>query len=159
MRWLPVVGFEGRYEVSDEGQVRGLRRGRLLSPAFVRGYPSVNLSAGSLRKARKVHQLVLEAFVGPRPPGAQARHFPDRDTNNNRLENLSWATPLANQRDRDVHGTHNRRGVKVSDDMVREIHATKAWPRGALIAMARQCGVSSTHIRRLINRQSREYVK
>jgi len=55
-----------------------------------------------------VHRLVLEAFVGPCPKGKQARHFPDRDPTNNNLCNLSWTTPLKNQRDRFRHGTSNR---------------------------------------------------
>lgn len=35
-RWLPVVGYEGLYEVSDQGRVRSLSRpghpGRILKP-------------------------------------------------------------------------------------------------------------------------------
>lgn len=55
-----------------------------------------------------VHTLVLESFVGFRPKGMQARHFPDNDTSNNRLSNLSWATPKVNQGDRVIHGTNNQ---------------------------------------------------
>lgn len=46
-----------------------------------------------------MHNLVLEAFVGPRPsPTHQAAH---RDGNklNNRLDNLYWATPKENGAD------------------------------------------------------------
>lgn len=31
--WLPVVGYEGLYEVSDDGRVRSIRAGKVLSPA------------------------------------------------------------------------------------------------------------------------------
>lgn len=52
-----------------------------------------------------IHQLVLEAFVGACPEGMEARHFPDRDTSNNRLENLRWATHQQNIDDKKFHGT------------------------------------------------------
>lgn len=54
-----------------------------------------------------VHQLVLLAFVGPCPPGLEARHFPDRSKANNRLDNLQWGTPEQNCLDKIYHGTDN----------------------------------------------------
>jgi transposase len=35
--------------------------------------------------------LILRAFVGPRPIGCRAFHYPDSDCRNNRLANLRWA--------------------------------------------------------------------
>src|SRR5215210_6870775 len=52
-----------------------------------------------------VHRLILEAFVSPPPEGMVGRHFPDRDPSNNRIDNLSWGTPLQNTADRIAHGT------------------------------------------------------
>ncbi|MBY0458311.1 MAG: HNH endonuclease [Gemmataceae bacterium] len=52
--------------------------------------------------------MVLEAFVGLCPLGCVARHFPDRDRANNRLENLQWGTQSQNQADRIFHGTEKR---------------------------------------------------
>ena len=79
----------------------------------------------SIRGVRRyVHQLVLEAFVGPRPEGMESRHFPDRDPANNRVENLSWGTHQQNIRDQKVHGTDNsgeRNGqVKLTASMVKQ---------------------------------------
>jgi hypothetical protein len=45
------------------------------------------------------------AFVGPRPAGMGACHFPDRNPLNCRLENLRWGTQLENMKDQAVHGT------------------------------------------------------
>ena len=99
--WRPIPGYEA-YEVSDEGQVR--RGGRIIKPqASHNGRLRVHLSN---RRRISIHRLVLLAFVGPAPPGTQARHYPDPDPTNNRLENLSWATPKVNQRDRIEHGTY-----------------------------------------------------
>jgi hypothetical protein len=100
MEWRSVVGYEGFYEVSNEGHVRSLRRyrcaGRVLHPAPDKdGYLTVSLCRLGIAKTRFVHHLVLEAFVGLRPPGAQARHLNDFPWEN-RLENLAWGTRAEN---------------------------------------------------------------
>src|SRR5262245_15940652 len=53
------------------------------------GYYSVNLHRGGNKVARYIHHLVLEAFVGPRPPGMVCRHL-DGDPAHNHVENLRW---------------------------------------------------------------------
>lgn len=118
-RWLPVVGFDGLYEVSDLGRVRSLARvvphrssGRLTLPERVmagsrratRKYQMVNLWKDGRQHAKYVHALVLEAFVGPRPPGYDACHY-DGCVTNNRLDNLRWDTRSANMIDAMRHGT------------------------------------------------------
>jgi hypothetical protein len=45
------------------------------------------------------HKLVLEAFVGPRPPGKEARHA-NNIRSDNRLKNLSWSTHVRNEKDK-----------------------------------------------------------
>jgi hypothetical protein len=65
-----------------------------------KGYLKVNLDVGGKNVARCVHQLVLEAFVGPKPEGQEGCHFPDPDKSNNSVANLRWDTHLENVRDR-----------------------------------------------------------
>lgn len=116
--WKPVVGYEGLYEVSDLGRVQSLDRittgkrnrrirGRMLSLSVAKdgGYHVVNLWKDNRLRVRRVSVLVLEAFVGPRPEGMVARHWPDRDPTNNRLENLRWGTQSENMLDKRAHGT------------------------------------------------------
>jgi hypothetical protein len=109
-RWLPVLGYEGRYEVSDDGQVRSLLRWRgsqtrVLKPWPNRyGYWCVSLSSGGKRNGL-VHTLMLSAFVGPRPPGALALHTDDNQ-NNNTLPNLRWGTYSENLLDMVANGNH-----------------------------------------------------
>lgn len=112
--WLPIVGHEGRYEVSDRGRVRSLdridargchRTGRVLTPGpDSMGYQLVNLYRDGRNRSRRIHLLVIETFVGPRPEGRQVRHL-DGDPTNNRLENLAYGTPSQNALDRVAHGT------------------------------------------------------
>jgi len=106
--WLPVPGWEGRYEVSDQGYVRSLvngdRRGGFpreeplyMPGSYSRGYRRVTLS--NPKRTVKVCRLVLLAFVGPCPPGHQAAHE-DGDCTQDALRNLAWKTPAQNNADK-----------------------------------------------------------
>jgi hypothetical protein len=68
------------------------------------GYLIVGLHKDGKQYTRKVHQLILETFVGPRPPGMEACHN-NGDPSDNRLQNLRWDTPKNNHADRKIHGT------------------------------------------------------
>jgi hypothetical protein len=122
LRWKPIPGYPG-YEVSETGLVRTWRKrnARARPPAEPRivqwvvgdnGRAQVSLSLDGKVKNRQVHQLVLEAFVGPRPEGCVGRHVVDNNPLNNCLSNLAWGTPKQNQEDRLVHGT-DLRGAQV----------------------------------------------
>lgn len=117
--WRAIPGYEGRYEASSLGRVRSLDRvrsngrkwrGRTLKPVpMVRGYLSVNLWLDNSPRMHLVHRLVLAAFVGPAPEGAEGRHM-DGDPSHNALGNLSWGTHSENQYDQVRHGTHHNAG-------------------------------------------------
>jgi hypothetical protein len=109
--WLPVVGYDGLYEVSDLGRVRSLPRqrtaGGILRPGTTYGYHRVSLSDGNVRRNLLVHRIVLLAFVGEPPEGFQAAHR-NGDRTDNRLANLYWATREENTQDRHEHGKFRR---------------------------------------------------
>jgi hypothetical protein len=118
--WLPVPGYEGYYEVSDQGRVRSMPRtllrvdgrplplrGRILKPTpNTDGYLHVGLCRGNKKRTRSVHALVLEAFVGPCPTGLEGCHENDVKSDN-RLSNLRWDTRSANTYDRVRNGNHH----------------------------------------------------
>lgn len=116
-KWRPVPCRDGMYEVSDLGRVRSLDRvvtridgrtcryrGKTLNPSTARtpDYPVVYLGNG---RSARVHNLVLESFVGPRPTGMVACHN-DGNHHNNRLRNLRWDSYSANNHDLVKHNTH-----------------------------------------------------
>lgn len=97
--WKTIPSNE-RYEVSNLGSVRraiaGRRtfKGRLLkcqSRGRCKPYRIVSLGVGSARgyKSQSVAELVLEAFVSPRPLEHEPDHI-NRNTLDDRLENLRW---------------------------------------------------------------------
>lgn len=118
--WKPVVGFEGKYEVSDLGRVRSLNRD-IYQPRFPGGKPHRQTRKGQILRpgrmpqghqsvvlTRKggsfcVHALVLAAFVGPRPSGMDVRHL-DGNPANNTLGNLAYGTRSENCADAVRHG-------------------------------------------------------
>jgi hypothetical protein len=120
-RWLPVADYEGIYEVSDQGRVRSLDRtvphghtgtrraaGKVLCPVIDSvGYPFVHLGRRPQRRVR-IHVLVLETFVGPRPSGLHGLHRDDVKTNG-RLSNLRWGTQSENIADGWVNTRRKRR--------------------------------------------------
>lgn len=113
--WRAIPGYEGRYEVSSEGEVRSLRNTRggtraiprvlALRPTRHRTQTYYNVTLWNSGKPRcfGVHTLVLLAHVGPRPAGMQAAHW-DGAGSNNALSNLRWATPTENMADQIRHG-------------------------------------------------------
>lgn len=113
--WLPVVGYEGIYEVSSIGRVRSIDRisssgsrlkGKLMTPfSTPHGYLRVGLCRDGKTKTTLVHPLVLEAFVGPRPKGADCRHLNDVP-DDNRVENLRWGSRSMNLFDNVRNGNH-----------------------------------------------------
>jgi hypothetical protein len=142
-RRLPVVGYEGLYEVSDRGRVwslprlvngpHGLRRwpGRELKWCIrPDGYPSVNLCRDGKARHRFVHHLVLEAFNRPRPDGMEARHGPGGKLRP-WITNLCWGTREDNVGPDRVRDGQSNRGArqwksKLNPDLVREIRRRTA---------------------------------
>ena len=114
--WRPIRGYEDRYEVSSFGQVRSLfyhcwnRFGRRSKPLMLKptpgddGHLRVGVVGKEKREHRYVHHLVLETFAGPCPLGHECAHG-DGNAQNNRLDNLRWATKTENEWDKIGHGT------------------------------------------------------
>ena len=130
--WRPVRGFEGIYEVSDQGRVRSLDRilsdgrrwrGRIMRTQIVDRYEQLVLARNG-QTARTAHGLVLEAFRGERPAGMEVCHG-NGDPTDNRLENLRWDTPKNNAADREAHGrtakSERNGSAKLTPDEVRSI--------------------------------------
>jgi len=93
--WMPAVGFNGIYEVSDLGRVKRVDSGRILRRRGGNGYDVAVLFRNGVRNQRLVHRLVVEAFVGIIPTGLQVNHI-NGDKLDNTLSNLEIVTPSQN---------------------------------------------------------------
>ena len=139
----PVVGFEGLYEVSDQGNVRSVphkawhtrgkgfwlnKPGKVLKqhPTGGVGYLGVSLHKDGKQKTYNVHSLVATAFLGPVPDGQEVRHGPEGILCNV-LSNLSYGTRSQNMMDKvrdgkDSRGRKNKKWTGVTEDAVLAIY-------------------------------------
>jgi hypothetical protein len=107
--WLPVVGYEDYYEVSNMGRIRSLRRtiytkdrktknkpSVILDPKpNPYGYKIVSIRVNNIRKCIMVHRLVAMAFIKNEHSKPFVNHK-DRNRSNNHVENLEWCTQSEN---------------------------------------------------------------
>lgn len=98
--WKDVQGYEGLYQVSNTGQVRGVKRGKTLKPHKSKaGYLEVTLSKQNTFAYFLIHRLVAQAFI-PNPEGKPQINHKNGVKTDNRLDNLEWSTRSENQRHR-----------------------------------------------------------
>lgn len=102
--YMPVVGFEGHYEVGKDGSLWSLNYKRSgqrkqMRPAPDKdGYLHVLLCKDGEQKTCRVHQLVLNAYY-PKPSDDLEVLHQNSEPSDNRLENLAWGTHDENLND------------------------------------------------------------
>lgn len=109
-KWKSIPGYEGLYEVSDQGKFRSLDRtvtrtngttvrykGNLLRLDYGKkdGYPVVHLCKNGKATAYNAHRIVAEVFIG-KVDGKQFINHKDGDKNNCAASNLEWVTASEN---------------------------------------------------------------
>lgn len=109
-----MKGFEGRYQVSVDGEMKSLERispqGYLLKERILKlgkstnGYLRVSLHKDGKRKNYSVHRLVAQAFI-PNPDNLPEVNHINEDKMDNRVENLEWCSHKFNNN----WGTANQR--------------------------------------------------
>lgn len=90
-----VVGYENLYMVDNEGNVFSVKKDglKLLKPLKdKKGYLIVTLYKFKEGKKKKIHRLVLEAFMPNKNSNNLTVNHKDEDKTNNSLENLEWMT-------------------------------------------------------------------
>lgn len=127
-QWKDIVGYEGFYQVSNLGNVRSVSRtivtdngvskrllGKVLSPATDKatGAKVLNLHKNGKERARRVHQLVAEVWLEPRPKGCVLKHGPG-GRGDNSVDNLYWGPKDRNE----SNGNKKRRGRERWKDVV-----------------------------------------
>lgn len=96
MEWRPVVGFEGKYEVSRCGRIRNAKSEKVLSMAInTCGYDCPTLYKDGKKYAVRAHRAVIKAFLGDIPEHLEVNHKNGIKTDN-RLENLELITHKEN---------------------------------------------------------------
>ncbi len=154
--WLGYcVGSDGSvWSCKKQGRYGGFAacwRPRNLWPGS-KGYLLVGLRSAGKNRMAKVHQLVLEAFRGPRPAKAESRHL-DSIRTNNEVGNLAWCTSSENRQDMIRRGTHNLQ--KLSNQEVREIRRLARTVGNA--SLAKRFGITRDYVRALCKKLYRKH--
>lgn len=110
--WKDITGYEGFYQASNLGRIRGLPRtvyntrglyiGKVsyinnnynimkLSKMNKYGYMSVRLKKNGKGKTLSVHRLIAKTFI-PNPSNLPCVNHKDENPSNNCVDNLEWCT-------------------------------------------------------------------
>lgn len=163
--WKPIKGFEGYYEVSSLGRVRGLNRQvwhkgnncfHHVSGQILRQYPvskeypylKVHLVKDGVHKNGIIHRLVTEAFI-PQVIGKPHINHKDGNKFNNTVENLEWVNQTENLAHSLVNGIHH--SVKLNLKQVEEIR--ERYKKGGISqrALGKEYGVGQDTISRVVS--------
>ena len=167
--WKDVVGYDGRYKVSNKGNVysvirkdsRGVKRGGIiLKPRYNRdGYLTVDLCKDGVPKRKSIHRLVAEVFI-PNPNGLPQVNHIDEVKDNNNVDNLEWCTSEYNN----SHGTRLERiskkvtGVNIKTGGVVTFYSTREAGRKGYPSVDKACrGVYDDGNGNLIGGDGRTY--
>lgn len=94
--WLPVVGFEEYYLISNTGKIFSIRSQRELIVKPKRtGYMDIELNINGKVYYKRIHRLVAEAFI-PNPENKPYINHKDGNKLNNNVTNLEWCTNSEN---------------------------------------------------------------
>lgn len=123
--WKDIPDYEGFYQVSNFGRVKGLDRKSWNGKVFFNktgivlklklnrnGYYTVNLCKSNLKKTLRVHQLVAVAFLNHKIDGFKivVDHI-DGDKKNNNVSNLQLISMRENISRSRKNGTSKYTGV------------------------------------------------
>ena len=142
--WLPIIGYEGLYEISNYGRVKRLEKlvilpsrwghenqGTFIDPERILVHqvnPGKRLYVSLCKEGKRVnvhiHKLIATHFI-PNPNNYPIiRHLNDNNQDN-RLENLEWGTHKMNSEDAIKNSRlstgENHYKKKLSPEVVKEV--------------------------------------
>lgn len=128
---LAIIGENQEYAITTCGEAYSLKWGKirlLRQTPNAQGYMQISLCEGSRCISRRIHRLMAETFLGPKPfDDAQVRHLDGNQINNN-IDNLAWGTAKDNCMDRDSSGKglKGKPRVRLSEANVQAMRADYA---------------------------------
>ena len=109
---MEIAGYNGRYTITKDGTIQSKLRKKPMVPYLDsrKKYLCVNFSIDYKKKSLMVHRLVALTYI-PNPLNYKEVDHINRDTTDNRVENLRWATRSQNQINKNT-SKNNLLGVK-----------------------------------------------
>ena len=164
-----IPGWEGFYEVDEQGSIWSLPRTVTRSDGSMQrwpgqqlktfsnaaGYLIVRLSRPGLRKMARVHRIVAETFL-PNPCGLPEVNHLDGVRSNAKASNLEWCTPSGNRH----HAFHVLGSIKMPENgkLSQEIaHAIREEHVAGICGykrLAKKYGVNPSCIRDILKQRA-----
>lgn len=167
--WKAIPGFEGKYEVSNFGEVRTLYFNKKILKQ-IRKYCTINyfylfcvLLDNKKPIKKKIHRLVALAFL-ENPHEYECVLHLDNDTTNNKLENLMWGSKKMNAEQKVRDGRHvpmkgELHGLsKLTDKDVIEIKNKYIPRKYTLNKLAKEYNVSFSLIHKIVSNKSWKHI-
>lgn len=157
--WKDIVGYEGRYKVSNLGRVSGKGRWNkwgILKQRNQDGYGCVTLWNGGEYKGFRVARLVGKHFMDGFRQGLFINHI-DGNPTNNCESNLEWTTPKENTHHAIRLGLFNFKGERNKGSKItsKDVVAIRDMAKNGGIryrAIGKKFGLTKDHISRIVRR-------
>lgn len=131
-----TIPFADGYSVSSHGRFRADRQtspnwkaGPRKPQMMASGYSYIRFLSGGKMRRMWLHRVIATVFHGGPPSKSHHAAHNDGNPSNNSADNLRWATPVENNRDKRAHGTYTlgerTTGAKLTDDDVRYIRQSE----------------------------------
>lgn len=173
--WKDIDGFEGSYQVSNFGGIKSLSRKvnsknnfpriikeRTLTPVKKQNkYLSISLGN---HNQKDIHRLVAQAFI-PNPDNKKTVNHKNGIKNDNRVENLEWATYTENIRHAFKSSLNvplkgeERYNSKLTEDDVFQILQLNLMYGLKQTVVAKEYGVSIGMINVIIKRKAWKHIQ
>ena len=93
--WRDIEGYAGKYQISNLGNVKSLKRNMILKANEYGEYNYVVLYKRGKGKIKNIHRLVAESFI-ENPRGLECVNHKDENKRNNVVSNLEWCNKKYN---------------------------------------------------------------
>lgn len=164
--WKPVVGFDGKFEVSNFGRIKAVfvdshfnkkNYPKILKPCKdARGYFNFSVTVNGKPKTLYIHREEAKAFLENPKNLKIVRHLND-NKEDNRLINLCWGTHKDNRADSIKNGTsfheEGKRAAKAKLTESQVLYVMKSKKNNS--ELGRQLGVTESTISKI--RTGREW--
>lgn len=162
-----IPEYEGRYLISDSGDVYSIRRqgsdgGMIRQHENSNGYACVDLWTGHKKKKELVHRLVAKTYL-EKKEGKEFVNHKDGNKKNNHVSNLEWCNRSENMKHAVLHGLNKipmlsnekHPNHKLTDIQVDEIRTL--FSKGMNGAeLGRKYGVSKNQIYNIVHGKQRK---
>lgn len=165
--WKDIKGYEGHYQVSNEGKVRSIKRKEpklltLLNHSM--GYYVINLCKPKTKMIQvKVHRLVADLFIPNHGDDTTIVNHIDGDKKNNRVSNLEWTNHGGNLKHSYDYNLRSKKGEnhhlsKLKDSDVRKIRNLSS-EGFSNVALSKMFNVSDGTICMIVKRKRWKHIK